>query len=59
MNAPSSIEPAAVYTAPEAARLISVHPKTMQQMLRDGIVKGSRKLRTWRVRGSELLKAAV
>lgn len=53
-----AIEPDAVYTAPEAARLVGLHVESMTKKLRLGIIKGSRRIGTWRVRGSELIRAA-
>ena len=53
-----TIDPGAIYTAKEAARLISLHIDTLREKLRLGIVKGSRKLGDWRIKGSELLKLA-
>ena len=53
-----AIEPNAVYTAPEAARLVGLHVESMTKKLRLGVIKGSRRIGTWRVRGSELIRAA-
>jgi len=53
-----AIEPAAIYTAPEAARLVGLHAESMTKKLRLGVIKGSRRIGTWRVRGSELIRAA-
>lgn len=53
-----AIEPDAVYTAPEAARLVGLHVESMTKKLRLGVIKGSRRIGTWRVRGSELIRAA-
>lgn len=53
------IEPLAVYTVPEAAQLVLMHPQTLRVKLRDGVVAGLRRGGgQWRVRGSELLKLA-
>lgn len=53
-----AIEPNAIYTAQEAAHLLSLHPKTLKQKLHAFKIKGSLKLGQWRVMGSELLKFA-
>lgn len=53
-----AIHPDAVYTAPEAARLVGLHVESMTKKLRLGVIKGSRRIGTWRVRGSELIRAA-
>ena len=52
-----AIEPTAIYTAPEAARLVGLHVETLTKKLRFGVIKGSRRIGTWRVRGSELIRA--
>jgi hypothetical protein len=53
-----AIEPTAIYTAPEAARLLSMSPRYITTKLNLGVIKGSRRIGTWRVRGSELIRAA-
>jgi hypothetical protein len=53
-----AIEPGAIYTVREAAHLAAMSPATMQQKLAKGTINASRRLGTWRVRGSELLKLA-
>jgi hypothetical protein len=53
-----AIEPTAIYTVREAAALASLAPKTMQRKIASGVINASRRLGTWRVRGSELLKTA-
>ena len=60
MSSPGSraIEPNAIYTAAEAARLIAIHPDNMRKKLRLEIIRGSRRLGNWRVKGNELLKLA-
>lgn len=57
-TASRAIEPSAIYTAPEAARLLALNPKVMQRKLASGVIKGSQRIGRWRVRGSELLKFA-
>lgn len=61
MNQPRTIrpiEPNAIYTAEEAADLLALELTTFRRMLRQGRLKGSRKLGRWRIKGSELMKAA-
>ncbi|MES2465624.1 MAG: hypothetical protein V4671_34095, partial [Armatimonadota bacterium] len=53
-----SIEPDAVYSADEAAFFLALNPVTLRQKLQLGVVKGSKRLGEWRIRGSELLKQA-
>jgi len=53
-----AIEPTAIYTVREAAVLVSLAPKTMQRKIASGVINASRRMGTWRVRGSELLKTA-
>ena len=52
------IEPDAIFTVAQAARLVSLHAVTLRKKLRLGIIKGSRRAGDWRIRGSELLKLA-
>ena len=58
-TAPARIEPGAIYTAAQAAAAISVHPKTLARWLRAGVLRGNRKLGSWRILGAELLKTAA
>ena len=53
-----AVEPAAIYTACEAAFLLRMNTVVMQRKLSAGVIKGSRRIGTWRVRGSELIRAA-
>lgn len=53
-----AIEPGAIYTVNEAAFLTSMRPKTLSAKLVAGTIPASRRLGTWRVRGSELIKLA-
>lgn len=55
MNTAAAIEPTALYTARDAARLLSVHPVTMRRLLRTGIVRGVKRA-GWRISGAELLR---
>ena len=59
-TAPTSraIEATAIYTVAEAARLISMHPDSFRKMLKNGSIRGSKRLGDWRVKGAELLKLA-
>ncbi len=49
---PTAFEP--VLTTEEAARLLNIHPKTLQRMARKGQVPGHRIGDLWRFRASEL-----
>jgi len=55
---PRAIEPTAIYSVKECAYLTATHPDTFRKKLQRRIVKGSRLLGDWRVRGSELLRLA-
>ncbi len=50
-------DPDAIYTAPQAAKLAAMHPDTLRQKLRLGVIKG-RNRGQWRVTGTDLLKFA-
>lgn len=50
-----AINPGALYTADEAARLLSVHVVTLRRLLRAGVLRG-RKIGGWRISGAELLR---
>ncbi|MBC7366192.1 MAG: helix-turn-helix domain-containing protein [Undibacterium sp.] len=52
------IEPDTIYTTETAAKALSVHPDTLTRWLRAGVIKGNRKLGSWRIKGSELLRQA-
>jgi hypothetical protein len=52
------VEPDAIYSVKTAALLLDLHEVTLRKKLRAGIVRGSRKLGDWRVRGAELLRLA-
>ena len=53
------IEPDAMYVVSEAARLVGMHPETLREKLRCGIIAGKRKFGgKYRIRGAELLKLA-
>lgn len=47
----------AVYSAEEAAQLLSIHPDVMRRKLVAGQIRGSRRLGRWRVMGKDLLKS--
>lgn len=52
-----AINPAALYTVQEAAKLVSYHPVTLRGKLRAGTVSGRRRHGGhWRILGAELLK---
>lgn len=53
-----AIEPNAIYSIRSAAVLLELHPDTLRKRLQMGIVKGSRRLGDWRIKGSELLRLA-
>ena len=48
-----------VYTLSEAAALVVCSPDSLMRRFRDGKIRATRAFGEWRVRGSELLKAAV
>lgn len=49
----------ALYTVPEAATLLSMHPKTLRRKLSYGVLSGKRRGGGhWRIRGTELLRLA-
>ena len=52
-----AIQPDVIYTTAEAARLLSMHPKTLTRKIRAGLIraKGAR----YRILGRELLKLAA
>lgn len=52
MQTPIQFEP--TLTSEEAARLLNIHPKTLQRMARRGQVPGRRIGDLWRFRASEL-----
>ena len=58
MTTVRKIEPDALYTANEAAALVSLHPDTFRRKLRCGLIPGKRRIGRWRIRGAELLKLA-
>lgn len=58
IGARGAINPGAIYKISEAAPLVSMHPETMRQKLRLGVIGGSRRSGDWRIKGSELLKMA-
>ena len=47
-----------IYTLTEAAALVVCSPDSLMRRFRDGKIKATRAFGEWRVRGSELLKAA-
>lgn len=54
-----AIQPDAIYTAEEAAKLVNYHVVTIREKLRDGVIQGRRRHGgTWRILGRELLKLA-
>lgn len=52
------VDPDAIYNVAEASRLIGLNRVRLRGKLQIGIIKGSRKLGTWRIRGEELLRVA-
>ena len=52
------IDPDSILTVKQAAAALSLNVATVRRFLREGTIKGSRKLGDWRIRGSELLKLA-
>lgn len=55
---PEPIAADGIYTVADASRVLGMHQVTIREKLRCGIIRGSRRLGQWRVRGSELLKTA-
>lgn len=49
------IESDALYSVKTASRLLEVHEATLRTKLRAGVVRGTRRLGDWRMRGSDLL----
>ena len=49
------INPAAVYSSKEAARLLNMHPYTFHGLVRKGEIKAKRLSKGYRVLGEELL----
>jgi len=43
-----------MYTVEELARILSLHPKTVQRFIREGQLKGTKIGREWRVRKEDL-----
>ena len=56
---PTTIQPNQIYTVDQAATLLSMHPVTIRDKLRVGIIRGSRRIGRWRIIGSELLRLAA
>jgi hypothetical protein len=55
---PEPITPDGIYTTADAARVLSMHPESVTRLLRAGVLRGSRRLGRWRMRGADLLKIA-
>jgi Helix-turn-helix domain len=53
-NSPGAFEP--LLYSDRAARIIQVHPKTLQRYARNGIVRGIRVGKLWRFRASDLIR---
>lgn len=45
-----------LYTIEEAAEILDIHPNTLRRWLRQGVIKGEKYGRLWRVKESELLR---
>jgi Helix-turn-helix domain len=54
-NSPGAFEP--LLYSDRAARIIQVHPKTLQRYARNGIVHGVRVGKLWRFRASDLFQS--
>lgn len=49
------IESDAIYSVKTASDLLEIHEVTLRKKLRAGVVRGSRRLGDWRMRGADLL----